>query len=72
MLRKSLMICRQRGEHHPDTATCYTNLALNLNAQGKYTEAEPLIRRAPGDPPPSVRRGQLRYGRDLRSPGLEP
>ena len=27
-------------------ANAYTNLGLNLNAQGKYKEAEPLIRKA--------------------------
>ena len=34
------------GEDHPDTATSYNNLAVNLHAQGKYAEAEPLYRKA--------------------------
>ena len=34
------------GEDHPDTATSYNNLASNLNAQGRYDEAEPLYRKA--------------------------
>lgn len=36
------------GEDHPDTATSYDNVAFNLNAQGRYTEAEPLYRKALG------------------------
>ena len=34
------------GEAHPDTATSYGNVAANLNAQGKYAAAEPLLRKA--------------------------
>ena len=34
------------GEDHPDTVTSYNNLASNLNAQGRYGEAEPLYRKA--------------------------
>jgi tetratricopeptide (TPR) repeat protein len=34
------------GPHHPDTATSYNNLALNLDARGHYREAEPLYRQA--------------------------
>jgi tetratricopeptide (TPR) repeat protein len=34
------------GEHHPDTATSYSNVGANLNAQGKHAEAEPLLRKA--------------------------
>ncbi|MBI3466003.1 MAG: CHAT domain-containing protein, partial [Planctomycetes bacterium] len=33
-------------EEHPDTATSYNNVAANLNAQGKYAEAAPLVRKA--------------------------
>ena len=33
------------GENHPDTATCYINLSVILNAQGKRDEAERLYRR---------------------------
>src|SRR5262249_50332310 len=34
------------GEGHPHTAQSYGNLAANLNAQGKYAQAEPLHRKA--------------------------
>jgi len=34
------------GEEHPDTASSYNNVAYNLNAQGRYEEAEPLFRKA--------------------------
>ena len=34
------------GEDHPDTAASYRTLAYNLNAQGKYAAAEPLIQKA--------------------------
>ena len=34
------------GEIHPDTATSYNNVGCNLNAQRKYAEAEPLLRKA--------------------------
>ena len=34
------------GEDHPDTAKSYNNLAVNLNAQGKYGAAEPLYQKA--------------------------
>ena len=34
------------GEDHPDTATSYNNVAVNLNAQGKSAEAEPLYQKA--------------------------
>ena len=37
---------RVRGEEHPDTATSYNNVAQNLDAQGRYEEAEPLYQRA--------------------------
>ena len=45
--RKSLEI-RQRvlGEEHPSTAASYNNVASNLNAQGRYEEAEPLFRKS--------------------------
>ncbi len=33
------------GEDHPDTANSYNNLAYNLEAQGKYADAEPLYQR---------------------------
>jgi hypothetical protein len=42
-----LAIWRQAlGGAHPDTAQGYHNLALNLNAQGKYGEAEPLYQKS--------------------------
>ena len=31
---------------HPEIALSYNNLGYNLNAQGKYREAEPLYRKA--------------------------
>jgi tetratricopeptide (TPR) repeat protein len=34
------------GEGHPDTAISYNNVAYNLQAQGRYAEAEPLYRQA--------------------------
>jgi CHAT domain-containing protein len=34
------------GEGHPHNAYSYNNLAVNLDAQGKSTEAEPLYRQA--------------------------
>ncbi len=41
-MRKQLLeFCRDAlGEEHPDTATSYNLVASNLNAQGKYKEAE--------------------------------
>ena len=38
--RKSL------GEGHPDTVDSYSKLAVTLEAQGKYAEAEAMHRRA--------------------------
>ncbi|MHB1423289.1 MAG: tetratricopeptide repeat protein [Gemmataceae bacterium] len=47
VLQKSLAIRRKLlGEEHPDTASSYNSLALNLNAQGKYWEAEKGFRNA--------------------------
>ena len=34
------------GKNHLDTAASYTNLAYNINEQGRYTEAETLLRKA--------------------------
>lgn len=34
------------GADHPDTAVSYNNVALNLNAQGRYQDAEPLLQKA--------------------------
>src|SRR5262245_23674588 len=34
------------GEKHCETATSYNNLAMNLNAQGKFANAKPLFRKA--------------------------
>ena len=34
------------GPDHPSTAASYNNVAYNLNAQGRYEEAEPLFRKA--------------------------
>ena len=50
------------GDTHPSTATSYNNVASNLNAQGRYAEAEPLyhkgglryIKQALGDTHPNT------------------
>ena len=34
------------GQEHPDTLTSVNNLAFLYQAQGRYGEAEPLLRRA--------------------------
>jgi tetratricopeptide (TPR) repeat protein len=34
------------GEEHPDTANSYNNLAFNLNAQGRYKEAQESYQKA--------------------------
>ena len=36
---------RVLGEEHPSTAASYNNVASNLNAQGRFDEAEPLYRK---------------------------
>jgi tetratricopeptide (TPR) repeat protein len=46
-MRKALDIIRKVvEEHHPETATSYSNLALCLNAQGRHGEALPLHQHA--------------------------
>ena len=35
-----------RSDDHPATAATYNSLALNLNAQGKYAAAQPLLEKA--------------------------
>ena len=35
---------RLLSDDNPDTATCYNSLAQNLNAQGKYAEADQWLR----------------------------
>ena len=30
------------GEEHPNTAQSYNNLAMNLDARGKYVDTQPL------------------------------
>ena len=52
------------GEGHPDTATSYNNLAANLQAQGKYADAEPLFRTAL-----EIRRRVLGEGHPDTAPG---
>jgi hypothetical protein len=37
------------GAEHPDTLTCFGNLALVLQHQGKYDEAETMERREGGE-----------------------
>jgi CHAT domain-containing protein/tetratricopeptide (TPR) repeat protein len=45
--RKALAIEEEvLGQQHPDTASCYSNLALNIQDQGRAQEAEPLHRKA--------------------------
>ena len=49
LFQKTLAIRREiLGEDHPDTATSYNNLAVTLQAQGKYAEAEAMLRKALG------------------------
>ena len=46
-LRRELEGCeRQLGADHADTLVSVSNLAMLLQAQGKFDEAEPLFRRA--------------------------
>ena len=45
--QQHLTWCREvLGEDHPETATSYNNLAVNLNAQGNSTAAGPLFQKA--------------------------
>ena len=47
LYEKALAIYRRLlTDDHPDTATCYNNLANNLNAQGKYALAQSLYEKA--------------------------
>jgi tetratricopeptide (TPR) repeat protein len=47
LFRKGLAVYEEvLGPKHPDTATCYNNLAVNLESQGRAKEAEPLKRQA--------------------------
>jgi tetratricopeptide (TPR) repeat protein len=46
LFREALEIHRRVLVEHPDTATCYHNLAATLQAQGKYAEAEAMHRQA--------------------------
>ncbi len=42
-LNKALKLSIEKfGKEHPDTVTAYNNLALNLDAQGKFDEAKML------------------------------
>jgi tetratricopeptide (TPR) repeat protein len=46
LFRKVLAVCEEvLGPKHPDTATSYNELAVNLEAQGRSREAEPLHRK---------------------------
>ncbi len=40
------MVLTPKGPGHPYVARCLNNPALRDNAQGKYPEAEPLVKRA--------------------------
>jgi tetratricopeptide (TPR) repeat protein len=47
LFEKMLVICRKvLGEEHPQTASCYNSVALNLHAQGKHALAQPLFEKA--------------------------
>ena len=59
-------------DDHPDTASSYNNLAVNLNAQGKYAQAQPLLREGAGDPPPPAHRRPPRHRHQLQQPGVQP
>ena len=50
LFRKALDLFRRvLGEDRAETAHAYDNLAVNLNAQAQYTEAEAFYRRIGGD-----------------------
>ena len=59
-------------DDHPDTAHSYNNLAVNLNAQGKYAQAQPLLREGAGDPPPPAHRRPPRHRHQLQQRGGQP
>ena len=49
--REALEVIRRLlGEEHPYVAEAATRLAINLDAQGKYAEADALFRKARRDP----------------------
>ena len=56
----------------PTRPPATTTWPLNLDAQGKYAEAEPLFRKALDDPPQGPGRGPPRHGRQLQQPGRHP
>lgn len=57
MLWKAVRLREQiRGAEHPSTLTSVDNLGLVLRSQGKYSEAEEMLRRA-GGPPEGAGRG---------------
>ena len=59
-------------DDHPDTAASYNNLAVNLNAQGKYAPGPAALREGAGDPPPPAHRRPPRHRRELQQPGAQP
>ncbi len=45
--QERLKWCREVLDgNHPDTASCYSDIAVNLQAQGKYAEAGPLSQKS--------------------------
>ena len=44
--RRCLLLLRMGGPTHPDTAMSLSNLAALYSDQGRYSEAEPLLKRA--------------------------
>ena len=64
------------GEDHPDTASSLNNLAQILRTQGKYAEAEALLRKAlairlkaMGEDHPETARAYGNLAANLESPG---
>jgi tetratricopeptide (TPR) repeat protein len=64
------------GEEHPDTATCYNNVAFVLNAQGRYQEAEEgfqkalaIQRKVLGEEHPSTATSYDNLARNLNAQG---
>ena len=73
LYEKALEIRRRLlTDDHPDTAASYNNLAINLNAQGKYAAGPAALREGAGDPPPPAHRRPPRHRPELQQPGVQP
>ena len=70
LLRRALAIREEAlGPDHPDTATSLNNLAVLLQAQGRYAEAEPLLPPGAGDPREGAGPRPPRHGHQPQRPG---